>query len=344
MTATLTSASATRTIKAMWLPRLVPGILRLHRTALLSVAVIYLAFTAIALTVVHQVGHPRASILADQVFSGTVYSIATYAVYLPVIVAVFIGVPIIARSLETGTFRFAWTQCVGRRRLVATTLMVFVLELTILSIPLGIVLSRLWFDLSPQFAWNVWIDRVFFTDTWMMAYSSVIGLLVGVLMGLVVRRILAALAATTVVMAAMYTGLTWTTFFQESLLWFAKRMPITFAGPSTTGGNFAAAYNFSFVNFFYTDKSGRVISQHQFYSDIYPKLSKVQLNALGNHPVVELHRLGLTEWQGALSHPQFHELLMTWIGFGSITTIGLVVAIFAMIGGNDWLLLTRRRP
>ena len=57
MTATLTPRVEMPTSNHPWLPRLIPGILRLHRTALISVAVIYLTFTAIALTVVHQVGH-----------------------------------------------------------------------------------------------------------------------------------------------------------------------------------------------------------------------------------------------------------------------------------------------
>ena len=328
MTTTLIPTVATPTSRTTWLMRLVPGILRLHRTALSSVAVIYLAFIAVALEVVHQVGHPRASILAGQVFSGTLYSIAT----------------LFARSLETGTFRFTWTQGVGRRRIVATTLVIFVLELTILSIPLGIILSRLWFDLSPQFALNIWIDHVFFTDQWMMAFSSVIGLLTGVLLGVVVRRVLAALVATTAVMIVMFIWLSWTTFFQETLLWVAKPMPITFAGPTVINGNFLAPYNFSFFNFFYTDKSGHVISQSQFYSQIYPKLSRGQSIQLSDHTVAELDRLGLKEWQGALFHPQFHEILMTWIGFGTVTVIALVVAILAVLGGNDRLLLRRRRP
>ena len=343
MTATLTPTVAPNTATATWLPRLLPGLLRLHRTALLSVAAIYLAFIAIALVVVHQVGHPRASILANQVFNATLYNFATYAEYLPVFVAVFIGVPLFARSYETGTFRFAWTQGVGRRRMVATTIAIFVLELTILSFSLGIILSRLWFDLSPQFALNIWIDHVFFTSPWMLTFSSVIGLLTGVLLGIVVRRLLAALAATTAVMVVMFIWLTWTTFFQETLLWVAKAMPITYGGPTVIKGNFVPPYNFSFINFFYTDKSGHVISQSQFYSQIFPKLTRAQSIRVSDHPVAELARLGLKEWQGALFHPRFHEVLMTWIGFGTVTIIALAVAIFAVLGGNDRLLPQRRR-
>jgi len=343
MTMTLAPTIAPPRARTTWLPRLLLGLLRLHRTALLSVAVIYLAFIAIALIVVHQVGHPRASILANQFFNATMYNFATYAEYLPVFVAVFIGVPLFARSYETGTFRFAWTQGVGRRRIVATTIAIFVVELTILSFALGIILSRLWFDLSPQFALNIWIDHVFFTSPWILAFSSVIGLLTGVLLGIVVRRLLAALVATSAVMVITFVWLTWTTFFQETLLWVAKAMPITYRGPDLINGNFLASYNFSFINFFYTDRSGHLISQSQFYSQIFPKLTRSQSIQVSDHPVAELARLGLKEWQGALFHPRFHQVLMTWIGFGSVTVIVLVVVIFAILGGNDRLLPRRRR-
>jgi hypothetical protein len=341
MTATLTPTVGTPTSKASWLPRLIPGVLRLNRTALISVAVIYLAFTAVALTVVHQVGHPRAVILAGQVFDGTFYSVSTYAFYLPVLAAVFIGAPMFARPLETGTFCFAWTQGVGRRRLVATTLMVFVLELTVLSFLLGIVLSRLWFDLSPQF-WNVWANHVFFTNPWMMTFSSVIGLLAGALLGIVFRRVLVALAATTAMMIAIYLWASMWPFFQETLLWFVKRMPASYGGVPLKNGNYLAHYDYGSVNLYFTNRFGHVLSMNQFNNQIYPKLPQAQKLALNQNAAPEFHRLGLQEWQGSLFHPQFHGFLMMWIGFGTVTVIALVVAIFAFIGGNDRLLLRRR--
>jgi len=341
MTATLTPTVGTPTSKTSWLPRLIPGVLRLNRTALISVAVIYLAFTAVALTVVHQVGHPRAVILAGQVFDGTFYSVSTYAFYLPVLAAVFMGAPMFARPLETGTFRFAWTQGVGRRRLVATTLMVFVLELTVLSFLLGIVLSRLWFDLSPQF-WNVWANHVFFTNPWMMTFSSVIGLLAGALLGIVFRRVLVALAATTAMMIAIYLWASMWPFFQETLLWFVKRMPASYGGVPLKNGNYLAHYDYGSVNLYFTNRFGHVLSMNQFNNQIYPKLPQAQKLALNQNAAPEFHRLGLTEWQGSLFHPQFHGFLMTWIGFGIVTVITLVAAIFAFIGGNDRLLPRRR--
>jgi hypothetical protein len=37
-------------------------------------------------------------------------------VLLPGLVGAFVGAPLLARELETGTFRYAWTQSVGRMR------------------------------------------------------------------------------------------------------------------------------------------------------------------------------------------------------------------------------------
>ena len=34
----------------------------------------------------------------------------------PVLIGAFAGAPLLARELETGTYRFAWTQGVGRER------------------------------------------------------------------------------------------------------------------------------------------------------------------------------------------------------------------------------------
>ena len=342
MTATLTPITAAPTAKSAWLPRLIPGVLRLNRTALIAVAVFYLAFTAVALALVHQIGHPRTVILAGQVFSGTLYRLSTFAVYLPVLVAVFIGAPLFARSLETGTYRFAWTQGVGRRRLVATTLTVFVVEMTVLSIFLGIVLSRLWFDLSPQFG-SVWTNHVFFTNPWMITLFSVVGLLVGALLGVVLRRVLAALAVTTALMIGLYSWATLWPFYQGTLIWFAKRMPSGYLGVTLHNGNYMAYYDYASVNTYLTNRSGDVLSWSQFNSQIYPTLPQVQKLALNQNAAPELHRLGLQEWQGVLLHPQFHGFLMMWIGFAIVTVIALVVAIFAMIGGNDRLVLRRRR-
>lgn len=342
MTAILSVSATTPITQDSWLLRLLPGILRLHRTALISIALIYLAVIAIALVVVHEVGHPRMVIYSNQVFNARLYFLAQYAVYLPLIVAVFIGAPMFSRTIETGTFRFAWTQGIGRRRLVATTLAVFFVELTALSIPLGFVLSRMWFLLSPQFGWNVWVNRVFFTGPWMMAVSSALGLIVGVFFGVVIRRLLAALTTTAAVMVTLFFGATWNQLFKETLFWVATRKPATYAGPAMNTGHFLAAYQNSSIDLYYTDRFGHAVSVSKFYIQILPHLTAHQEAVFNQNQLPVLHQLGFHEWNPALLHPQLHQLLLTWLGFGTLATIGLLILVFARIGGNDRLLLGRK--
>ena len=61
---------------------------------------------------------------------------------VPVLLGAFVGAPVLARELESGTFRFAWTQGAGRLRLAAARL-----------IPLAVLLTAAAFGLSALFSW-----------------------------------------------------------------------------------------------------------------------------------------------------------------------------------------------
>jgi hypothetical protein len=143
-------------------------------------------------------------------------------------------------------------------------------------------------------------------------------------------------------MIALYLWVTMWPLFQETLLWFAKRRPSSYGGVPLSNGNYLAHYDYSSVNFYFTNRHGHVVSMNQFNSQIYPKLPQAQKLALNQNAAPELHKLGLQEWQGSLFHAQFHGFLMMWIGFGILTVIALVGAIFTFIGGNDRLLLRRK--
>jgi hypothetical protein len=61
---------------------------------------------------------------------------------VPVLLGAFTGAPVLARELESGTFRFAWTQGAGRLRLAAARL-----------IPLAVLLTGAAYGLSALFSW-----------------------------------------------------------------------------------------------------------------------------------------------------------------------------------------------
>jgi hypothetical protein len=113
----------------------------------------------------------------------------------PGIIGIFLGAPLVARELEGGTFRLAWTQSVTRTRWFATKLGV----LGLASMAAGGLMSLMatwWF--SP-------LDRVTMTpyanfdhrDVVPIAYAA-LAFALGVTAGVLIRRTLPAMAATLV--------------------------------------------------------------------------------------------------------------------------------------------------
>ena len=105
---------------------------RQHRFALAGVAVLlgalagYLLFTGLRM---HQAYaavaacHPAGSLACsnatddfDNAYWSTAEAIAVLLQVVPALIGAFAAAPILAQELETGTFRYAWTQGVGRAR------------------------------------------------------------------------------------------------------------------------------------------------------------------------------------------------------------------------------------
>ena len=63
---------------------------------------------------------------------------------VPVLLGAFVGGPALARELESGTFRFAWTQSASRMRQAAARL-----------VPLAVVLTAAAYGLSALFSWYI---------------------------------------------------------------------------------------------------------------------------------------------------------------------------------------------
>src|SRR6202044_1832357 len=60
---------------------------------------------------------------------------------LPVLIGAFIGAPVLARELETGTFRYAWTQGFGRWRWALAKLVALAVVLVAAAGAFSVLLS-----------------------------------------------------------------------------------------------------------------------------------------------------------------------------------------------------------
>jgi ABC-2 family transporter protein len=133
--------------------------------------------------------------------------IATVLQAVPALIGAFVGAPVLAREMETGTFRYAWTLGFGRSRWTVAKL-----------VPLGIVVAAAAGAFSVLFSWYY---QPFLTQT--LSYNNQVPLdpgvfdlrgvafaawtlaafAIGALAGMLIRRVVPALAAT----LAVYTGL-----------------------------------------------------------------------------------------------------------------------------------------
>jgi hypothetical protein len=121
----------------------------------------------------------------------------TMLIALPAIIGIFLGAPLIARELETGSFRLAWTQGVTRNRWLASKLLVVGLGTALIA---GLTsLAVTW--------WAEPIDKVTATRLSPAIFDqrgvvpigyALFGFALGALLGVVFRRTLPAMAATLV--------------------------------------------------------------------------------------------------------------------------------------------------
>jgi hypothetical protein len=81
--------------------------------------------------------------------SGGAQTVSSLMFVVPVLLGVFVGAPLISRELDTGTFRFAWTQGAGRTRWALSTL---VLPAVLLTAVTGAFTALFWWYFRPFLA------------------------------------------------------------------------------------------------------------------------------------------------------------------------------------------------
>ncbi len=114
--------------------------------------------------------------------------------FLPGIIGGFVGAPILARELETGTFRYAWTQGAGRMRWAIAAIVPGAVGVAVIMAGFGALVT--WHNkplldsgITPRLH-----PTVFPVTGLAVAGWALVGFALGVLAGLLWRRVLPALA------------------------------------------------------------------------------------------------------------------------------------------------------
>jgi len=159
--------------------------------------------------------HPASSLACPNMvlaFDGTNGFLANGFILqaLPVLIGAFVGAPLLARELETGTFRYAWTQGFGRWRWTLAKLVLLAVVLSAAAGVFSLLLSwyyQPYFDTGNQ-ALSLTEMTPFFPGLFDLrgigfAAWTLAAFAVGALVGMLIRRVVPAIVATLVAYAAL---------------------------------------------------------------------------------------------------------------------------------------------
>jgi hypothetical protein len=116
---------------------------------------------------------------------------------VPVLIGMFWGAPLVARELETGTFRLAWTQSVSRSRWLLVKLGLVGLASAVVGGLLSLMVSW-WFSPIDKVGANRFSPALFGMHGFVPAGYALFAFALGSTTGLLFRRTLPAMAVTLV--------------------------------------------------------------------------------------------------------------------------------------------------
>ena len=212
---------------------------RQHRAALAGVAAllgglaVYLWLTGLQMRHAYAADcHSASSLACAMNFTGrygvTAIIVSIFLQAVPPLIGAFAGAPVLARALETGTFRYAWTQGFGRGRWALAKLVLLGAVVAAAAGAFSVLFS--WYNQPFVAAGYVMplSTRVFDLRGVAFAAWTLTAFAIGALAGMLIRRVVPAIAAT----LAVYAGLAFAT-----ALWLREHYtaPLVTSNPNLPG-------------------------------------------------------------------------------------------------------------
>jgi hypothetical protein len=116
---------------------------------------------------------------------------------IPALIGAFAGAPMLAREFETGTFRYAWTQGVGRMRWTVAKLAPLAVALTIATAAFSVLFSWAYRPVigKPGYGSSPLDPRVFDLQGFTFAAWTLAAFAIGAMAGVLIRRVIPAMFA-----------------------------------------------------------------------------------------------------------------------------------------------------
>ena len=179
--------------------------------------------------------------------------------FLPGLIGVFVGAPLVARELESGTFRFAWTLARSRVQWVIAKLVILALVLTVLALGFSALVTW-WYGPFDAITGRMSAYGAYEISGLVFAARTLFAFTLGALLGLLIRRTVPAMAA---------TALVWVTVVMASMIWLRPQIhrPITVIGAVAKGivpGDHVPV-NATVVNHWFQDAAGHHVGFDQIF-------------------------------------------------------------------------------
>jgi hypothetical protein len=123
-------------------------------------------------------------------------TVLTFMNLLPALLGAFTGAPVLARELENGTFRYAWTQGQRRDRQAIAKLALLGVTIAVLAGAFGELFAWFFDPFLRVEEMNVLAATAFITRGIAFAAWTLVAFAIGAFLGMLLRRILPAMAAT----------------------------------------------------------------------------------------------------------------------------------------------------
>ena len=254
--------------------------------------------------------------------------LAALFVWLPAVIGAFAGAPLLARELESGTFRYTWTQGAGRTRWMVSLTVSGVLCVAALAAAFGLLVT--WyqqplFDSGMQFRLHASVFPV--TGVAVIGWA-VLAFAIGVFVGLLTRRVLAAVALT----LAAWTGLG---FLAGSVLRDRYAAPLVTSNLQLSPSDFPVDQWWTKGGVRIGDAQLNQVLQAVGVQPIDGGPVQVAPGSSAVDPVQYLIQHGYTQLTSY--QPDSRYWTFQWIEFGWLTLLSVL-----LLAASIWLL--RRRP
>jgi hypothetical protein len=142
--------------------------------------------------------------LFEQQYQSWAMFLPRFLLFAPALLGMFVGAPLVARELESGSFRFAWTQGRGRVSWVVAKIAILAGVLSALTLGFSFLFTW-WFEPWQPVLGRMSSGQSYEVSGLVFAARTLFAFTLGALLGTVIRRTVPAMAAT----AAVWTAVVW---------------------------------------------------------------------------------------------------------------------------------------